>query len=72
LKIANDPVVADAISPQAGPTSLQGFAEMSRILAPLEAIIEPVENSFSCLLLELPELALCGVGDLNGPGQALS
>ena len=71
LNIANDAVIADPKAPEAYLASLQRFAEMARVLAPLEALIEPVENPFPDLRIELAELPLRGIGNLNGPGQAL-
>ena len=45
LNVADDPVVADPIAPQPELAAFQGLAEVSRVLATLDAIIQPVEKA---------------------------
>src|SRR5262245_10165333 len=72
LDLADNPEVADAVPPQAGHIAFQRLAQVTRVLATLDAVVEPVEDAPCNLPVELPQLLLSERGNLNGPGQALS
>ena len=71
LNIAQHPVVSNSISPESGLVALQGFSEVPRVFAPLNSIIEPVENPFLNLPVQFSQLSFRHITDLNCPSQVL-
>jgi hypothetical protein len=71
LNIAQHPVVSNPISPESGLVALQRFAEVSRVFAPLNSIIEPVEDPLLNLSVQFSQLSFRHITDLNCPSQVL-
>ena len=72
LDIANYAIVSNAVTPEAGTSAFQRFTEVARILAAVNPLVKPIENSALNLLIELSHLLFRNGRDLNGPAQALS
>ena len=71
LNVAQHPIVSDSIPPESSHVALQRFSKVPGVFAPLNSIIEPVENTPLHLLIQLSQLTLSHVTDFNCPGQVL-
>jgi hypothetical protein len=69
LNVAQHPVVSDPVSPESGPVALQRFSEVPGVFAPLNSIIEPVENPLLNRPGQFSQLPFSNVADFNGPYQ---
>lgn len=72
LDHADDLVVADATRPEITFVTAQGLAELARITARYDALLEVLEQPALDRAVELAQLAPRIGPELNRPGQALS
>ncbi len=69
LDIANQPVVADPISPKSPFIAVRGLAPLSWILGRLQPLTQKANDGLLSRAVELFDLLLGGPGNLNRPDQ---
>ena len=72
VDFADHAKIANSISPKAGQLTRQGFTEMTRVFAPFDPVVEPINDSRGNRLIQFAQLFLRKSRDFNAPGQALS
>ena len=71
LNVTQHPVVSDSIPPESGPVAFQRFSEVPGVFAPLNSIIEPIENSLLNRPVQFSQLPFRHITDINCPSQVL-
>jgi hypothetical protein len=69
--ITNDSVIPDAVPPESGIGSLQGFSEIAGVFTSFYSVVQPVENAPLNTPIEFSQLPFGKVTDFNRPGQDL-
>ena len=72
LNFADDPEIANTVAPQAAEIAFERLAQMARILAALDPVVQPTQDTTGDWLVQFPQLLLSKPGNLNGPGQVPS